>query len=264
MKSINLPIILNTTITFLISFFIGLIIVSAISVKLWLKILLVLPIALCVTALVYLSLKNASRTKSAKTISAKKINYAKNYLLTLKQKQLSDLLGLLFLKLNKPVMQLGQYFLIDGITIIFAIFKDPITPNEISYLLNSSPFNTEKTYIIANDCTTSSQVFSKAINTTIVKTDLIVPLLFKFAIIPDYTKEEKPPLFINLFKKVNSKRFIVYGVALIVMSNLVFYPIYYIVSGIVFIVFGLLAKIFGTKEVLINQDQYITKLFSEN
>lgn len=65
-------------------------------------------------------------------------------------------------------------------------------------------------------------------------------------------KEEKKKdfiLFKLLFNKKRANAFFLYGVTLLFLSLIVFYPIYYLVCGGIFILYSVICKMFGKTEV---------------
>ena len=83
----------------------------------------------------------------------------------------------------------------------------------------------------------------------LIKTEAIVPRLLEKNLIPLKAPPKKNfPLNIKkLFTKKSGKKFVAYGITLFIFSTFAFYPTYYVISGTVFIVYGLIALLFSKK-----------------
>ena len=65
--------------------------------------------------------------------------------------------------------------------------------------------------------------------------------------IPKKAKTKISTLFLSTFDRKKVKTFTLYGVALLIMSNFVFFPIWYIISGSIFLAYAIIIKFFAPK-----------------
>lgn len=254
MKSISLSLALNSLISFVIIFTLTLLILSFLKVQLWVLFLFTLFISLPITIFIFLRLKNKEQKRNLMVKSKQQNDGLILTLNTLKKDQITQIFCNLFTSLKVNFTEKSGYFLVNNTALYPAFFIEPLSVNEAKFILNNSPFSDQKHIIISNAFKENVRLFCEQFNLLTMPTSCVLDLLLKHQLISPTTlkKAKKQRLITALFKRVNGKRFILYGVMLLLLSLIVFYPIYYIVSGMIFVVFGLISLLFGKKEQFLN------------
>ncbi len=152
---------------------------------------------------------------------------------------------------KKPIKVLG------GITTEDYFFKvkltyDQVTADGVVKAYKNSPKGKNLAFVgvkFSDEATTFAEGFEKRIK--LIPLTELFPLLKKTDNLPEggYIPQKKKASFLTLlkgtFKKGKAKTYAVYGVFLLIMSRLVFYPIWYIISGSIFLIYAITIKFFA-------------------
>lgn len=258
---ITLPLFLNTVILLAFLFTANLLALSFLSVPFWLKVTLALMLSLSVSVLVFFKWQKNSVKKSKLKQSKQKTLCDLATLNLLARTDISKIFRYLFKNLNLTFKETNGYFLVNGAVVYPFCLPESLSFNEVKRTIDTSPYQGENFLIISDKFNESLKIYKDDLGVTLIDTEAILPLLNRFDLLPKTkTTVKKTSLFRALFKKVNGRRFIIYGIALVAMSFIVFYPIYYLVSGVFFIVFGLIAVFFGKSDLVILNNDFLTAL----
>lgn len=153
-------------------------------------------------------------------------------------------------------------FLVNGVCVIPCLKCEDLTFDEAKALVETCPFKRDKTIIISNGFSKKLTLLCDNLNAVPICTEEVIPHLLEKGLIgyEKPPKQKKEKLFFRLFKKANGTKTIIYGATMIAFSFFVFYPVYYLVSGTVFIVFGLIAKFFGRGADYFKDEKTLLKL----
>lgn len=253
---ISLPLFLNTIILLTLLFTVNLLGLSFLRIPIWLKILLAIMLSCAVSALAFIRWRSKSIYRTKIKQSKKQLACDLMLLNTLGRSQITEIFSALFKNLKQPAEEKQGYFLVSDTTVYPYCLPESLGYNEIKQTVDSSPFKSEKFLIISDGFKEGVKIYSGSLKAILITTETVVPLLNKYGLLPKNEKQEikKKNLFKALFKKANGGHFLIYGITLIAMSFIVFYPIYYVVSGVLFAVFGLIALFFGKIDT-VGQDE---------
>ncbi len=253
---ITLPLFLNTCLLLVLLFTVNLLGLSFLRIPLWLKILLAIMLSATVSALAFLRWRKNSIYRTKIKQSKKQLACDLMLLNTLKRSQITEIFSALFRNLQQTAEEKQGYFLINGTTVYPCCLPESLGYNDVKRIVDNSPFKSEDFLIISDGFKEGVKIYNEVLKVKLISTETVVPILNKYQLLPKNEKQEikKRNLFKALFKKANGGRFLFYGITLIAMSFIVFYPIYYVVSGVLFAVFGLIAMFFG-KNGTISQDE---------
>ncbi len=129
---------------------------------------------------------------------------------------------------------------------------DPVSANEILVRLRKLPENSLLTVVGANFTSSALELQNKTKVVKIVTLEQIVHLLKDYPLEkPKNKKKSLRSLFNITYKRKKAKIFALYGGILLVMSNFVFYPVWYIISGCLFSVYSITALFFPKSDASI-------------
>lgn len=255
MKSFSLPVILNSLIVFVFSFFIILLPFGFVDLPPALRVIFSLAIAFTISFSVFYLLKDKENARHDKKCKKARKDEAIFTLNRCTKKEIVKIFGELLDRLNLSYEQQSGYFSTNGVSILPCFLPEELSLNELLSAYRNCPFENEKLIVI-------SDKFSSAVNLknlSVVHTRSIVALLDKEKLLPETQKPVKPKRNIlkALFYKANGKKLILYGTCLICLGFFVFYPLYYFISGSIFIVYGLIALFFGNIKPVDRKDDLL-------
>ncbi len=201
--------------------------------------------------------KNALRLKTAK-----RIKQCMLILNTLASDEILEIFLTAFNNLNISATIINEHTLRINNKIAIILFPmSPLTLNEIYFL--SLKHKKDKILIISPEFEKGVSAKVKP-NVTLIDKTLIYAILEKANALPDLNKTTKRPFleslnaFFNvIFTKPKGLKFIFYGIVLFLFSFVTFFPTYYIISGVFFIVYGLIALFFGKFETKKSLDEFL-------
>ena len=152
----------------------------------------------------------------------------------------------------------------SGKTVVAPLKTDPITLDDVISFKREYPA-ADPLVIISAAFSANAAAYCKSFDVILFSADNFGRLLDDHGLLPKSdTTIKKPPLSIRLsifFKRRSGKRFLLYGAFLCALSPLVIYPVYYIVFGTVFVVYGLIAAFFGKTDLAERSTEDGKKIF---
>lgn len=136
---------------------------------------------------------------------------------------------------------------------VFILFKfEPITKDELCCFYKQSNKDT-KTLVFCSELSEQSKIFSQDFKERIVlqTAENLFLLMKKVSFYPDISKipEKEKVKFSEMLKsflvKENGKRFIWYGVTLLIISLFAYFPLFYLLVGTILCILGLIGRFFG-------------------
>lgn len=250
MKKISLSVIINTVISATLIFIVFLALISFLKTKTWIKILLAAIFSLLSSTLIFLLDQNRSARRRKEKLSREFLKSGSTFLSTLNKKQIFSLTEKLLTALNVDYVANENFLTLNGVILCPLLFLEELSFNDVKRIVDSCCNEGKLTVIISDSFSKKAIEYEKAINALYFKTEDFFTALKTYDLLPDF---QKPPLkkdnfFAKLFKKVNGVKFIAYGICLLLLSFVVFYPTYYIISGSIFTFFGIFAIIFGKRQ----------------
>lgn len=252
MKKIKIPEISNGLFVLLLSFIISFVITFYFVKDNILSIFLAVAVSLFVFCLYSLYIRKKTGKLAIKREDEESYIKCVNAMCFLSREQCEKVIFDTLSSLNKsPVKTMG------GITVEnkFFYFKfsyDKITVTDIIRAYKKTPQSKNLCFIgisFSQDCEDFINGFESRIS--LIPFSKFFPLIKKTGNIPDggfLPKKRKAgfkSLLISSFSKKKIKPFTFYGLALIIMSNFVFFPIWYIISGCLFLIYAILIKFFA-------------------
>lgn len=264
MRSLYLPAIFNFLICTVAVFISCSLALTYLKVSELIKIVVAITFSLLLGALCYFETVRKRKNKiyvNGRSVEVKAC--AETLTLFPKTKQI-ETFTLLFNSFCKDFDFSDGYFLVNGVCLIPCLKLDDLNFDEAKTLVEVCPFKSEKTIIISSGFTKNLTTFSDSLNLTLITTAEVIPLLIERKLIgyEKPLKQKKENLFFRLFKKANGTKTIIYGATMIAFSFFVFYPVYYLVSGTIFIVFGLIAKFFGRSTDFFQEEKSLLNLLN--
>ena len=133
---------------------------------------------------------------------------------------------------------------------------DPITVNGVVIAYKKTPKGKNLVYLgisFSNEATAFADGFYSRIK--LVALSEFFPILKKAQTLPEggFLPNKKKLGFLNLlkgtFSRGKARTFATYGSFLLVMSRFVFFPIWYIISGSIFLIYAITVKFFAPKPI---------------
>ena len=129
-------------------------------------------------------------------------------------------------------------------------YPSPITDNMLKALADRIRINgDERIIVLSSGFTANALAYAKCAYISVFGAKDVFELLNKHDLLPEIKATVKKrryfPALTGLFVKNNGVRFILFGLSLIIMAFVVFYPLYYYIAGAVFILFGMVSLIFA-------------------
>lgn len=264
MRSLYLPAIFNFLISTVAVFILCSLALTYLKVVEIIKIVVAITFSLLLGAHCYFETVRKRKNKIFVNDRSVEIKACAETLTLLPKTKQSETFTTLFQSFCKDFDFSDGYYLVNGVCVIPCLKLDDFTFDEAKALIETCPFKSDVTIIISNGFTKNLTSFSDSLNLTLIKTEEVVPLLIERKLIgyEKPPKQKKDNLFFRLFKKANGTKTIIYGGTMIVFSFFVFYPVYYLVSGTIFIVFGLIAKFFGRSADFFKEEKSLKKLLN--
>lgn len=266
MKSIYLPTIINTAILSVTTFIVSLFLFATLNVPYWLKIFISCLFTLTLGGMCF-QLTRKKRLKAASIKhNAASIKLFRETLNLLPPQKQREIFTEYLKKTGSEYKSKNGYFFVNGFSVYPCFLLDDITFNEAKKILDDSPYKANKTVIISNGFSENLLKYREALPMILIPSEDFIAELNKYGLIKETkpVKVKKQTIFIKLFKKANGLKFILYGITMIILSFIVFYPIYYLISGTIFTVFGLIAAFFGKLEPKNPVTKNIDEIFSFN
>lgn len=250
MKPLSLSVVLNTLLSFIAVFIFLIVIVSFFQIKTWLKIAISAIISISFSVIIFYK-NNQRYFKKQKLKNANKtLSEVKRAFNLLSETQILSIFVELCKKLRlSPTLSDGFLYVEDAA--IFPLFNpEDLSFNEIKKIALKTPSFIKKVIVVSDGFTKTALDFQKELSTVFVKSEEAIKALENFDLIPKTEPSivKKENLFLRLFKRTNGKKFILYGAGLLILSLFAFYRLYYLISGIVFIVFGVTAALFSKND----------------
>lgn len=250
MKPLSLSVVLNTLLSFFAVFIFLIVIVSFFQIKTWLKIAISAIISISFSVIIFYK-NNQRYFKKQKLQNANKtLSEVKRAFNLLSETQILSIFIELCKKLRlSPTVSDGFIYVEDAA--IFPLFNpEDLSFNEIKKIALKTPSFIKKVIVVSDGFSKTALDFQKELSTVFVKSEEAIKALEKFDLIPKIEPSivKKENLFLRLFKRTNGKKFILYGAGLLILSLFAFYRLYYLISGIVFIVFGVTAALFSKND----------------
>ena len=135
--------------------------------------------------------------------------------------------------------------LADGATMIAPLLDEPYSGDDVIREYRAAG---RRLAIISRAFSPKATAVAETLGVTLVSTRSFANYLDERGLLPAAEEPRKPAVKSRLsvfFYRKNGRRFLVYGAFLCAVSSVVFYPVYYLVFGTVFIVYGLIAAFFG-------------------
>lgn len=266
MKNLKLASFINLIILCAGIFIASLIGFSLVRLNLAVKILFALIIALLVTFFAYKKESAVSvRVKNSQN-SIKRINEVMHILNTCAGDEIQSIFLKFFNLKGICAKAHKRYMCTDrGYTVFLGFYTEPLGEFDAKNILENLPFADAKLVIISNQFTDACVEFCKFKQITLITSQQIAPYLDYDVL--NLRQAEKSvnknkrsllkALIKSFYNRKNFKRFFLYGVLLFTLSRLTFYPVYYVISGGIFIVNGLIALLFGKNDLqAINQSDW--------
>lgn len=250
MKKLSLSAILNAVISSMLIFICCLVCISFLKTKSWIKILLALAFSLLASTLIFIFDQNRSVRRRNAKLSREFLKSGSAFLSTLSKKQIFSLTENLLNALNVKYSAKENFFTLNNVILCPVIFLEELSFNDIKRIADNCFVEGKLIVIISASFSKTALEYEKALNTLLLKTEAFLTALQDFNLLPNMQKTplKKQNFFAKLFKKVNGLKFIAYGVCLLLLSFVVFYPTYYIISGSIFTFFGIFALVFGKRQ----------------
>lgn len=137
----------------------------------------------------------------------------------------------------------------SGLCVILALYPESLSANELARLIDNAPVKERSKIAVVNAAfTAEAALFADRIGVTLFSSKSIYNLL-KGRKIAQPPETEKPQKFFSgiirgLTAKNNGVKFILFGLSLIAMGFIVFYPVYYYVIGGLMTALGIVQLLF--------------------
>lgn len=266
MKKLSLKAVLNAVISAVIMFTIFITAISFLKIKPWAKTFFALIFAAAFAALVFLLTEKKSRKQSKIKSSRSNLQRGILYLSTLNKQETFLVTEKLLNALNIPYTAEKNCFILKNDLLYPLFYLEDLSFNDVKKIVDETVNNNKNVVIVSGGFTKIAIEHEKPLNAVFVKTESFVSALESFNLLPPLNAPviKKENIFIRLFKKVNGVKFLFYGVCLILLSFIVFYPTYYLISGSVFTIFGLVALSLGKSQPKLKQECDFTKILLKN
>ena len=156
-----------------------------------------------------------------------------------------------FNKMGISASVIGEHIsLLNGKKVIPAFFPSPLNDNQLKQLTDKIKKSvSDKIIVLSSGFTPDALTYAKSAYISVFAAKDVYSLLKERSCLPDVTVPVKLPFysgfFQRLFVKNNGVKFILFGLSLLIMAFIVFYPLYYYIAGGIFIVFGLISLSFA-------------------
>ena len=131
---------------------------------------------------------------------------------------------------------------------LFCFLPDELSTGDALSLIKKVDYSSKQIVLFSNAFSKNLIDISNALKISLISTEKIYSNLKESY--PEFLDnleilDTKKFKFSGLFQKKNGIRFILYGSILELLSLITFFPIYYVLSGAVFIIYGLITLFFG-------------------
>ncbi len=175
---------------------------------------------------------------------------------TLCLKETSAALSLIVSALKKTenqIVEKNEKSYLNGKLVCCRFSVEPLSADEILQVYKS-----ERCQLIffGNEFTESAKHITDYIGKDITLVDMpsVYKLLKNAELLPETEtktvnrKEKIKSLFVATFQRKKAGSFALYGSVLLIMSRFVFYPLWYIISGTIFLLYAITVKFFAAKD----------------
>lgn len=260
MKPLSLSVVLNTLLSFFAVFLFLIVLVSFLKIKTWLKIAISAIISIFIAIIIFRKNNERYSKKQKLKNASKTLSEAKQTFNLLSKDRILSIFVELCKNLTLTPSLSDDYLTLKDTAIFPLFYPEDLSFNEIKNIISKTPSSIHKIIIVSDGFTKTALDFTKGLSVIFIKSDEAIKLLEKFDLIPQNEPIiiKKENLFLRLFKRTNGKKFILYGAGLLILSLFAFYRLYYLISGIVFIVFGVIAALFAKNDGLMtNQKDFL-------
>lgn len=247
MKNLSLSIVSDAVLSLTAVLIALLCIFRALGLNLPIAILFALIAAACASA--FITIRNQS--KRAKRLDASAVKSEKrslvNTLSLLKINELIDVFAGLFEVHGQKLAKTESSLESDSLVLIPVFSPEKTTAEQIAEAYKRSAVADKTVVIISSAYTSEAILFAAESGIKLVGLDEVFSLFKEHA--PEFIKSERRAAkryeLKRLIEKQNSTRLIFYGVILCIFGFFAFFPIYYAISGGLFIFVGLVVRFFG-------------------
>lgn len=249
----RLPIILDTLLSFIASLILSFCIMRLFNTPPAAAIVCSAVFSATLSVAVFFKKQSASKIK----LDATRLSRSKNALSATLEKmsdaQLIELLKGIISKLGCEVHTTNVSTDTPSHRFVPLFLPEGVNANELAKSVRNLPCDGKTVCVLSRSFTADAVFYAKERSVRLFAIEQIYPLVKKYA--PEIIKEDdfknsRMPKFNLLFTKKNGRKFILYGILLDIFSLLSFYPVYYVISGTVFITTGLITAFFGTKPLV--------------
>ena len=165
-----------------------------------------------------------------------------------------------FTKIGKRPMVQNSCLVFGENFVAWKIVYDPLTVNDVIECYKKTPQG-KNLLLIGNEFSEKALTFASGFGGRIraIPLSTVLPAVREYGCLPetDFPRlpEKKPfrAFFRNSFERKKGKKYALYGVLLLLLSNFVFYPVWYIASGCALVVYACAVALFApvpeTKDV---------------
>lgn len=246
-KNISISVILNTILTFISVFLLCFAIFRLLNLTNLVSALISLLVSIILSVIIYI--KNADDLKKSQSISAltKKKKQIIFNLAKMNNSEIIDLFAVVLeKKLNFKLEKTNFYLLSNEFLFIpFCTFEEP----SLTHILQTIKQIESKKEIIILTAQLSQKTTAilNALSVKIIIGDDFFSLFNETKFDETNQKEKKNFSLNKFFKRPLALKFLCYGIFLMGFSLICFYPIYYVLSGSLFIFYGLFSLFFGSQ-----------------
>ena len=137
----------------------------------------------------------------------------------------------------------------NGNIVLPCFFPSPLDGNLLKIMTDRIKVNSKRIIVLSAKFTADAIIYAKSADMSVFEAKDVFSFLKESNRLPDLKRVPKQRFyhgfFTRLFVRNNGVRFILFGLSLLIMAFMVFYPVYYYISGAVFILFGIVSLIFA-------------------
>ncbi|MGN0819633.1 MAG: hypothetical protein ACI4M6_04445 [Christensenellaceae bacterium] len=188
---------------------------------------------------------SSSQKKQFKTTLSKKKKQFVDSLISMSDSEIVGLLNEYVFDKSQPISRLNGNYTYNGYTLIFLFLPEKVSANLVAYVLkNVNP--KEKTAVFCTIFDKDALSYCKSNKVLTFSVNEIYDAIEKTDYLQDMkTTATKRFDLGNLKFRSNYKRALFFGISLAVLGNFSFFPIYYQISGSLFIIYGIVIAFLG-------------------
>lgn len=191
-----------------------------------------------------LNLSLSQKKQYRATLSKKKRQFVKD-LISMKTERIVSMLNDYVFDKSLPITRLNGKYTYNGYTLLFLFLPQKISANLIAYAIKSLDSDS-KVAVFSTSFDNDALIYCKENNVLAFSANEIYDAIEKSEYKQQF--EVKPSKRFNLSNfqfKSNYKRALLFGISLAVLGNFSFFPLYYQISGSLFIIYGIVIAFFG-------------------